>query len=167
MSTLAELQLKAGLLKDAMATYQKAADLHYTMGQHDKAIEIYERIVRIAPRDIEARHQLINMYIQSGKVEDAIASERSLAEFYVREGQAEGAIAALHQLLALSPEDVPAHHMLAKQLTSLEKYGEAARLYGRLVRLEPDNDRVSILHSEMLRMAKEAGQKVKPALARK
>ncbi|HET6260796.1 MAG TPA: tetratricopeptide repeat protein, partial [Chloroflexia bacterium] len=33
MSTLAELQLKAGLLKDAMATYQKAADLHYTMGQ--------------------------------------------------------------------------------------------------------------------------------------
>jgi tetratricopeptide (TPR) repeat protein len=167
MSTLAELQLKAGLLKDAMATYQKAADLHYTMGQHDKAIEIYERIVRIAPRDIEARHQLINMYIQSGKIEDAIASERSLAEFYVREGQAEGAIAALHQLLALSPEDVPAHHMLAKQLTSLEKYGEAARLYGRLVRLEPDNDRVSILHTEMLRMAKEAGQKTKPALARK
>jgi tetratricopeptide (TPR) repeat protein len=155
LNTLAELQLKAGLLKDAMRTYQKAADLHYTLGQHDKAINIYERIVRIAPRDIEARHFLLNMYVQSGKVKEAVEGERSLAELFIQEGRTEEAIAALHQLLALAPEDVPGHHTLAKQLTALGEYGQAARLYGRLLRLEPNNDRLPVLQSEMQRMARE------------
>jgi tetratricopeptide (TPR) repeat protein len=155
LNMLAELQLKAGLLKDAMRTYQKAADLHYTLGQHDKAIGIYERIVRIAPRDIEARQHLLNMYVQSGKVKQAIEGERSLADVFIQEGRTEEAIAALHQLLALAPEDVPAHHLLAKQLTAIGEYGQAARLYGRLLRLEPNNDRLPILQSEMLRMARE------------
>ncbi len=156
LNTLAELQLKAGLLKDAMSSYQKAADLYYTLGQHDRAIEILEKVVRIGPRDPEARQQLINAYVMSGKIKDAVESERSLAEMFVSEGRTEEAISALHQLLALSSEDAPGHHLLAKQLTALGKYGEAARLYARLVRLEPDNDRLPLLHSEMLRLAKVA-----------
>jgi tetratricopeptide (TPR) repeat protein len=167
LGTLAELQLKAGLLKDAMSTYQKAADLHYTLGQHDKAIQIYERIVRIAPRDIDARQQLLNMYVQSGKLKEAVEGERSLADLFIQEGRAEEAIAALHQLLALAPEDVPGHHLLARQLTSLGEYGQAARLYGRLLRLEPDNDRIPVLQNEMLRMAKEKGQAEHVAKAEK
>ncbi len=155
LNMLAELQLKAGLLKDAMRTYQRAADLHYTLGQHDKAIGIYERIVRIAPRDIEARQHLLNMYVQSNRVKEAVEGERSLADVFIEEGRTEEAIAALHQLLALAPEDVPGHHLLAKQLTAMGEYGQAARLYGRLLRLEPNNDRLPILQSEMLRMARE------------
>jgi tetratricopeptide (TPR) repeat protein len=160
LDTLAELQLKAGQLKEAMRTYQKSADLHYTLGQHDEAIEIYERIVRLAPRDIDTRQQLINMYIQSGKIKEAVASERSLSEIFIQDGQIDGAIAALHQLLALAPEDVPAHHSLAQQLMSLGEYGQAARLFGRLVRLEPDNTRNEIMQTEMQRMAKEVSREI-------
>jgi|GEM_PF-983934 len=160
LDTLAELQLKAGQLKEAMRTYQKSADLHYTLGQHDEAIEIYERIVRLAPRDIDTRQQLINMYIQSGKIKEAVASERSLSEIFIQDGQIDGAIAALHQLLALAPEDVPAHHSLAQQLMSLGEYGQAARLFGRLVRLEPDNARNEIMQTEMQRMAKEVSREI-------
>jgi len=156
MNTLAELQLKAGKLKDAMTTYQRAGDLHFTLGQHDKAVGIYERIVRIAPRDIDARQQLINMCIQAGKVTQAVEGQRAMAKLFIKEGQTEEAIAALHQLIALSPEDVPALHMLAQQLVALSEYGQAARLYGRLHRLEPENELWSIQQSEMQRMAKEA-----------
>ncbi len=155
LNTLAELQLKAGLLKDAIRTYRKAADLHYTMGQHDQAIGIYERIVRIAPRDVDARQHLLNMYVQSGMLKEAVEGERSLAELFIHEGRTEEAIAALHQLLALAPQDVPGHYSLAKQLTALGEYGQAARLYGRLLRLDPDNDRLSVMKSEMERMARE------------
>ena len=160
LNTLAELQLKAGLLKDAMRSYQKAADLYYTLGQHDKAISIYEKVVRIAPRDLSARDQLVNMYIQSGMIKEAIASERSLADLFIQEGRTEDAIAALHQLIALSPDDVDGLYLLAKQLTSIGEYGQAARLYGRLARLRPDNDQYPVLQSEMQRLAdEEAAQK--------
>lgn len=157
LSTLAELQLKAGLLKDAIRTYRKAADLHYTMGQHDHAIGIYERIVRIAPRDVDARQHLLNMYVQSGRLKEAVEGERGLADLFIHEGRTEEAIAALHQLLALSPQDVPGHLSLAKQLTALGEYGQAARLYGRLVRLDPENDRHATMKSEMERMEREKG----------
>jgi tetratricopeptide (TPR) repeat protein len=167
LNTLAELQLKAGLLKDAMRTYQKAADLHYTLGQHDKAIGIYEKIVRIAPRDVAARDQLINMYIMSGKMQDAVSSERTLADLFIQEGRTEEAIAALHQLLALAPEDVEGHHLLAKQLTAMGEYGQAARLYGRLVRLDPENERVPLMHQEMQRMADEAEKEAEARKAAK
>jgi tetratricopeptide (TPR) repeat protein len=156
MATLADLQLKAGQLKEAMRTYQKSADIHYTLGQHEEAIQIYERIVRLAPRDIDTRQQLVNMYIMSGKTADAVEAERSLADIYIQDGQVEGAIAALHQLLALASEDIKAHHSLAQQLVSIGEYGQAARLYGRLARLEPENDRNPILQEEMQRMAREA-----------
>lgn len=155
LNTLAELQLKAGLLKDAIRTYRKSADLYYTMGQQEHAIGIYERIVRIAPRDVDARQHLLNMYVQSGKLKEAVEGERALAELFIHEGRTEEAIAALHQLLALAPQDVPGHFSLAKQLTALGEYGQAARLYGRLVRLDPDNDRHATMKSEMERMARE------------
>jgi tetratricopeptide (TPR) repeat protein len=143
-----------------MRSYQKAADLYYTMGQHDKAISIYEKVVRIAPRDLSARDQLVNMYIQSGMIKEAIASERSLADLFVQEGRTEDAIAALHQLIALSPDNGDGLLLLAKQLTSIGEYGQAARLYGRLARLQPDNDQYPLLQSEMQRLAdEEAAQK--------
>ncbi|HEX8229115.1 MAG TPA: tetratricopeptide repeat protein [Chloroflexia bacterium] len=167
LNTLAELQLKAGHLKDAMSTYQRAGDMQYTLGRHEEALEIYGRVVRIAPRDIEARQQLINMYVQSGKLQEAVAGERALADLFIQDGYTEEAISALHQLLALSPEDVPAHHKLAQQLMALGRYGEAARLYGRLVRLEPENSRNAIMQSEMLRMAKEAAGDSQPDPAEK
>ncbi|MGA7731353.1 MAG: tetratricopeptide repeat protein [Chloroflexia bacterium] len=161
LNTLAELQLKAGLLKDAIRTYRKAADLHYTMGQHDHAIGTYERIVRIAPRDVDARQHLLNMYVQSGRLKEAVEGERGLAELFIHDGRTEEAIAALHQLLALAPQDVPGHYSLAKQLTALGEYGQAARLYGRLIKLDPDNDRLEVMKSEMERMdrEKEVGNK--------
>lgn len=155
LNLLAELQLKAGLLKDAIRTYRKTADLNYTMGQHTEAISIYERIVRIAPRDVDARQHLLNMYVQSGKIKEAVEGERAMADLFIHEGRTEEAIAALHQLLALAPEDVPGHYSLAKQLTALGEYGQAARLYGRLLRLDPDNDRLSVMKSEMERMGRE------------
>ena len=88
-----------------------------------------------------------------------VASERSLSEIFMQDGQVEGAIAALHQLLALAPEDVPAHQSLAQQLMSLGEYGQAARLYGRLVRLDPSTPRHAIMQTEMQRMAKEVETK--------
>jgi Flp pilus assembly protein TadD len=107
------------------------------------------------------------MYVQSGKLQEAVAGERALADLFIQDGYTEEAISALHQLLALSPEDVPAHHKLAQQLMALGRYGEAARLYGRLVRLEPENSRNAIMQSEMLRMAKEAAGDSQPEPAEK
>jgi tetratricopeptide (TPR) repeat protein len=95
------------------------------------------------------------MYVQSGCNSEAVEGERSLADLFIHEGRTDEAIAALHQLLALAPEDVPAHYALAKQLTALGEYGQAARLYGRLIRLDPKNDRLTVMKSEMERMAVE------------
>jgi tetratricopeptide (TPR) repeat protein len=152
LNLLAELQLKAGLQRDSMATYQRSASLYYTLGEQQRGINICERIVHIAPRDLGARDQLINMYVQSGKIKEAIANSKILADMFIQEGRIADAVAALHQLVALSPFDVEVHYLLANQLLAIGRYHEAERLYARLEKLEPHNDYVPLLHREMQRL---------------
>lgn len=52
---VAEQQRKSGQLKDAVASLQQAADVYWTLGKHDEARKLYDKITQIAPNDIEAR----------------------------------------------------------------------------------------------------------------
>jgi cytochrome c-type biogenesis protein CcmH/NrfG len=67
----------------------------------------------------------------------------------------QAAEAALHQLIALAPQDPEGYYMLAELLGSQRKYDQAARLYGRLRRLQPDKTDLPGLQAEMQRLADE------------
>ena len=57
-----------------MHTYQRGADIYWQMGQLQDAFTIYDRIVRMAPGDVDARQQLIHLYITTGRLSDATES---------------------------------------------------------------------------------------------
>ena len=53
-------------------------------------------------------------------------------------GDHEASAAAAHRSLMLRPGWAPVHHTLAASLARLGRQAEAAEVFGRLVRLEPD-----------------------------
>ena len=159
LELLSNLQRKEGLVKDAVQTLQRASDIYLTMGHHTEAYAVYAQIVRMAPGDVDARQQLINLYIQTGRLADAAHEQKDLAEICLAQGMVQPAIAALHQLIALAPQDPYGYYALAEVLASGGEYGQAARLYNRLRRLEPDNPKLGPLQAEMQRLA-EAGTRV-------
>jgi len=166
LEILADLQRKAGQVKDAMRTFQRGADIYWQMGQFAEAFTIYERIMRLAPGDVDMRQQLIHLYITSGRIPDAIREQKRIAEIYLQQQRARDAIAALHELIALAPNDPDSYYALAEVLATQAEFSQAARLYGRLRRLEPAKDQqLAQLQAEMQRRAEDklGGRPAEPA----
>jgi len=143
LETVADLQQKRGLIEEAVASLQEMADVYWTLGRHDRAYQVYDRIVRLAPNDVAARQQLVNLHILAGRLADALEEQRNIARIALRRQDAETAVAALHQVLALDPQERWALRELADLLASRGEHGQALRLYRRLARLEPDNAEVA------------------------
>lgn len=143
LEAVAELQQKRGLIEEAVASLQEMADVYWTLGRHDRSYQVYDRIVRLAPDDVSARQQLVNLHILAGRLADALEEQRNIARIALRRKDAEASIAALHQVLALDPQDRWALRELAGLLASRGEHGQALRLYRRLARLEPDNAEVA------------------------
>ena len=79
---VAEQQRKAGQIKDAVASLQQAAEVHWTLGQQEKARAIYDKIVQIAPNDIDARQWLAFMYTLAGRAADAITEKKQIVRIF-------------------------------------------------------------------------------------
>jgi tetratricopeptide (TPR) repeat protein len=143
LETCSELQRKKGLIEEAVRSLQEMAEIYWTMGRHDRAYQVYDRIVHLAPNDVSARQQLVNLHILAGRLADALEEQRSIARIALRGQDRETSIAALHQVLALDPQDRWALHELSGLLSVIGEHSQAVRLYRRLIRLEPDNAEVA------------------------
>ncbi len=139
LETLAELQQKKGLIDDAVRSLRQMAEIFWTMGRHDRAYQIYDRIVHLAPDDVSAHQELVNLHILAGRLADALEEQRNIARIALNHKETETTVAALHQVLALDPQDRWALRELANLLAVIGEHAQALRLYKRLIRLEPNN----------------------------
>jgi tetratricopeptide (TPR) repeat protein len=150
---VAELQRKAGQLKDAVASLQKAAEVHWTLGQHDQARAIYDKIVHIAPNDIEARQWLSFMYTLAFRTADAIAEKKQIVRILAQQRDYDNAIAELHQIIALDQKDLDAYYMFGDMLMRREEYSQAVAIYARMMKMEGvEIERLQALHAAASRM---------------
>src|SRR5205085_5994696 len=129
---------------------------YWLMGKMEPAYELYDRIVRISPGDVEARQQLVNRYLMLGRVADAIEEQRTIAQICMQANNTKEAIAALHQVIGLSPEDSRAYFQLASILSNTNEHYQAYRLYQRILRLEPNNDKARKLMEQANKKGLEA-----------
>lgn len=130
---------RAGRLSEAADTLRRCAELAEMIGAPDEAGDCYLRALRLAPTDTALRQAYVNVLLRSGRRADAVEQQRIIARALGEASDLTGAIAAFHQVLVLDPGDVESHHGLADALSAAGEYGEAERVYRRLVRLAPDD----------------------------
>lgn len=152
LEEVASLQRGAGLIKEAVSSLQQAAEVQWMLGQHDRVYHLYDTIVAFAPEDIDARQQLVNLHILSGRRDAAIAEQRRIARICNDQKNYTEAIACFHQIIALDPADADAYESLGNLLMRQKEYDQAVRLFKRLVRLRPGDERVEALQSAAERM---------------
>lgn len=155
---VAEQQRRAGRLKDAVANLQQAADVHWTLGKHAEARVLYDKIVQIAPNDVDARQWLAFMYTLTGKPRDAISEKKQIVRILLAQKDLDNAIAEMHQIYGLDQSDTENLFQLGDALMRRKEFEQAYRIYGRLLKM-PDVEapRIEALQSAAKRMM-EAGQ---------
>ena len=150
---VAEQQRRAGQIKDAVASLQQAAEVHWTLGRQEQARAIYDKIVQIAPNDIDARQWLALMHTLAFRTGDAVAEKKQIVRICLQQRDYEGAIAELHQIIALDQNDIEAYFQLGDVLMRREEYEQAFRLYGRLAKMpNVEIERVKALQAAAKRM---------------
>jgi tetratricopeptide (TPR) repeat protein len=150
---VAEQQRKASQLKDAVASLQQIAEIHWTLGRQDEARVIYDKIVQIAPNDIDARQWLALMHTLAGRAHDAINEKKQIVRILLQSRDFDGAIGELFTIIALDQNDTEAYYQLGDVLMRREEYEQAFRLYGRLLKMpDVDTGRVEALLSAAKRM---------------
>ncbi len=142
---------KAKVLEDIQKYVQR--------GQIDKAIEEYERVLKIDPRDYKLRQKLGDLYLRKGKNAEAVNQYIQVAEYYIKDGFYLKAIALYSQILRTDPSKLSIYEKLAELYKKQGLIGEAvARLrilaeiyekqrnlsdamqsWEKIINLDPDN----------------------------
>jgi len=150
---VADLQRKEGQIKDAIASLQQAAEVHWMLGKHAEARALYDKIVHIAPNDIEARQWLSFMYTLAGMTREAIAQKKQIIRILLQRRDLDNAIAEMHQIYGLDQNDTDNLFQLGDALMRRQEYEQAIRIYNRLAKLpNVEIERVEALQAAARRM---------------
>jgi len=150
---LAQLLERQGRVTDAVTQLQRAAEIAVLTGEWSKVDRIYRYMVRLLPDDLSARHAAAATYLQHGQIEQALEHLREVARISLANEDPDEAIAALHQIIALAPDDPEPYHRLGEVLSSIGEYGQAERVYRRLSVLLPDDPAVKAKQTALAALA--------------
>lgn len=150
---VAELQRKAGQLKDAVSSLQQVAEILWMQGKQDEVRNVYNRVTQIAPNDIEARQWLAIMHTLAFRTKDAIAEKKQIVRIFSEQRDYDNAIAELHQIIGLDQKDLDAYYMLGDMLMRRGEYAQTVQLYKRMIKMEGiEVERIEALLAAAMRM---------------
>jgi tetratricopeptide (TPR) repeat protein len=155
-----------GRLREAASAYTRILSImpshaasHHMMsviarqaGQNDLALTALRKAIAAAPRDLQYRHDLLDLLHRLGHTEQQASCLREMcllwpdhAELHARRGTAlreagqdNEAVECLRTALALAPADADAQCQLGLSLLALGNAAEAAACFAETIRLRPD-----------------------------
>jgi len=146
---------------DKEETAQLLAETYFASGQHDKAIEAYQKILSKNKNDIEARMKLAQLLSWIKNYDDSIVEYnrildiepnnlqalRELAEVYKWAGNIEQAVSIYKKILNFYPNEKDVNILLAEVLI-WQKNHEQAQIYLEQS-VSEDNEKGNILYGKM------------------
>ena len=133
--------------------------MHWTLGQHDRARTVYDKIVQVAPNDVDARQWLAFMYTLAGRTSDAISEKKHIVRLLLQVRDFDNAIAEMHQIYGLDQNDTDNLYQLGDALMRRSEYEQAVRIYGRLAKMpNVETARIEALQAAAKRMYEQQSQ---------
>jgi tetratricopeptide (TPR) repeat protein len=81
---IAELLLREGRMEEAVRKFMIVADLYNTRGESARAVRILQRVLEVAPMNLNVRERLIELLVAQEKTDEALKQCMELAENYYR-----------------------------------------------------------------------------------
>jgi tetratricopeptide (TPR) repeat protein len=123
---IGDLYAKKGAKQEATDTYLKVARFYHEQGFLDKAIAVYQQILKLDPRLVDVILKLAELYRQRGKLAEAMQYYESVAAHFHREGNTKDALGTVAQLVDLDPENIATRIKLAELYSKEGLLEEAA-----------------------------------------
>jgi tetratricopeptide (TPR) repeat protein len=122
-----------GLIGDAIASLQTAADPAYRAGDKDDALELLRRMAALDPSNTPNRLKVAELLAQEGRKSEALTDYEAVAEELERRGEEEERIRVVERIVALDPERAPALREVARVKLAMNQFGAAQKLAEQLI----------------------------------
>jgi len=136
---LADLYARMGLVPDAIAALQAAADAAYRSGDKDGALELLRRMAALDPANTQNRLKVAELFAKEKRVAEAVAEYQAVADELERRGEAEERIKVLERMLAVDADRPPALLAVARARLGTHQYAGARKLAEHLLASQPDD----------------------------
>ncbi|MCI0521648.1 MAG: tetratricopeptide repeat protein [Chloroflexi bacterium] len=145
---MGELLLKQNQMKEAIEKFVMVAQSYSSRGEARRAIELYRRIIELAPLELDSRARLIEQLMAVGQAEEAISSTMDFAEVYYQMADLDKARKTYTEAIRLAQQSNVErtwqarilHRMADIDLQSLE-WRQALRIYEQIRTLQPEDEK--------------------------
>ncbi|MBN1217782.1 MAG: tetratricopeptide repeat protein [Anaerolineae bacterium] len=145
---LAEILLKQEKTDQAISKYLYVAKVYEMRQMSDEVINIYQRILRLAPMDVTVRSKLIDLYISLKNIEQALDQYLILADSYYQLAQVDRALEKYNEALRLatSTENTNSWRVeILKRMGDIYNqrfdWARATTAYEEIIKINPKNER--------------------------
>ncbi|MHB1385485.1 MAG: tetratricopeptide repeat protein [Bellilinea sp.] len=114
-----DMLLQDGQQTEALKKYLLVARLYTLRGERAQAISLLQRVLKIAPMDLEIRNQLIDLLVAEGRVDDAIQQKLEAARANYQLADLETAHEIYKSAMKLAPESSHSRRWAFKILQQL------------------------------------------------
>lgn len=149
-----------GQVEEAIDTYQKVADQYMREGFDARAVAVLKQILNLDPDRHSAYEPLAELYERMGLTAEAISALQTAADGFHKQGKKREALELLRKMATIDPtnttsrikvaellrqeqllsEAVAEYEQAAAELERQSEFEGAAKVYRRLLELEPQRD---------------------------
>lgn len=148
---LADIFLKQEHTEEAITKYLTVSDVYQIRGESHQAVNIYQRILRLAPMDVKVRTKLIDLLVVQGQVDRALEQYLILADVLYQLAQVDRALEKYHEALRLAPRSaneiswrVDISHRIGDIYNQRVDWARATKAYESIVAVAPDDERAQL-----------------------
>ncbi|MGE5894548.1 MAG: tetratricopeptide repeat protein, partial [bacterium] len=137
---LGELNEEKGLAPDAIKFYLASIDALNKRGQKSDVLEIYNKILSLAPSNIPLRSKVADNLAKEGLLQDASKELIYIARLYEEKGDSKAAVDYFNKALIIFPRNKDAYLTMSKLYETLGKKKEALDVLSRAFQSFPEDE---------------------------
>jgi tetratricopeptide (TPR) repeat protein len=148
---MAEMMYKNGQTDAAMTKFLTIANTMAARGDNHQSMVIYQRILRLAPLDVNIRTKLIEMLMSYGQIDRALEQYLLLADTYYQLASTEKTREKYLQALALAPRGTTSRlwaNQIMHKLGDLDMergdWRRALQTYEQLKKIDPSDEKARL-----------------------
>ncbi len=148
---LADIFLKQEHTQEAINKYLVVSDVYQIRGDAHQAIDIYQRVLRLAPMDVKVRAKLIELLTMRGEVEPALEQYLALADVHYQLARVDHALEKYDEALQLASSSgdetgwkVNILHRMGDIYNQRVDWAQATAAYESIVALSSDDERAQL-----------------------
>ena len=148
---LGVMMREGGHLEEAIDKFRVVARTYEIRGQIPQALTTYQLILEISPLDIQVHRRVVDLLVQHGRIDDALAQYLQTADAYYQLAQPERAREIYGEALRLTPRGSPEkawearilHKMADLDVQRLD-WAAAIKDNEEILRIAPDDERAHL-----------------------